>query len=109
MSFIPKAREAMRYGVDRSDRDVMKLRDVIEHIESFDDELTIYAAPEWTPESAVVLAQEPDVGGVPPEAVAAGMEYFLEIFIAKEVLGGLGGLDLEGKTRRVIQYAKTDA
>lgn len=85
------------------------LREVVERIEDFDDELTIYAAPEWTPESAVVVAREPEAGGVPPEAAAAGMRYFLEVFLVREVLDGVKQLDLDGKTKRLIQYAIADA
>jgi hypothetical protein len=87
----------------------LRLRDVVERINDFDDELTIYAAPDWTPESAAVVAREPDAGGVPPEAAAAGMRYFLEVFLVKEVLDGLKQLDLDGKTTRLIRYAVTDA
>jgi hypothetical protein len=86
---------------------VLKLRDVVERIDGLDDELTIYAAAEWAPDSPVVVAKEPEAGGVPAEA--AGMRYFLEVAIAKEVLGGLIELDLEKKTLRLIQYAITDA
>jgi hypothetical protein len=92
-----------------SDGGVLKLRDVVAQIQSFDDELTIYAAPEWSPDSTVVIGPEPDGGGVPPEAASEGMRYFLEIFIAKEVLDGLQALDLEARTKRLIQYAITDA
>lgn len=94
-------------GPMRDTSDELKLRDVVEHIDEFDDELTIYATPEWTPDSAVVVAREPDEGGVPP--IAAGMRYFLEIFVAKEALDGLRELELEGKTMRLIRYAITDA
>jgi hypothetical protein len=83
------------------------LRDAVERIEQFDDELTIYAAPDWTAEARVVVGREPDGGGVP--LVAAGMHYFLEVFVAKEVLAGLKELDLEAKTRRLIRYAIADA
>lgn len=88
---------------------VLTLRDVVERIDSFDDDLTVYAAPEWTPDSSVIVAREPDSGGVPAEAASSGMQYFLEIFIVKEVLEGLKALDLEAKVRRLIRYAITDA
>jgi hypothetical protein len=81
----------------------------VNHIKEFDDELTIYAASDWTPDSVVVLAREPASGGLPPEASSAGMRYFLEIFIAKEVLDAIPHLDLEARTKRLIRYAVTDA
>jgi hypothetical protein len=96
-------------GAVGNSRDVLKLRDVVEQIENFDDGLTIYAATEWSPDSPVIVAREPEAGGVPPEAASEGMRYFLEIFIAKEVLGGLRDVDLDRKTKRLIRYAITDA
>ena len=87
----------------------LRLRDVVERIEDFDDDLTIYASPDWTPDSLVIVASEPETGAPPPEAVAAGMRYFLEIFLVKEVLDGLEQLDLDGKTKRLIRYATDDA
>lgn len=87
----------------------MKLSDVVDQIDKFDEGLTVYVAPEWTPDSTVLVAREPDGGGVPPEAQTEGMRYFLEIFVMKEVLEGLKDLDLDGRTRRLIRYAITDA
>jgi hypothetical protein len=85
------------------------LRDLVNMIDTIEDELTIYATPEWSPSSAAIAALEPDAGGAPPEAKALGMSYFLEVFIAKEVLEGIKDLDLEARTKRLIQYAVTDA
>lgn len=87
----------------------LRLLDVIAQIDAFDDELAIYAATEWTPRSPVVVAFEPDGGGVPAEAAAAGMCYFLEIFAVKEVLDGFPQLGLDAKAARVIDYAINDA
>jgi hypothetical protein len=87
----------------------MNLRDVVNGIDTLQDELTIYATPEWSPDSAAIVTHEPEDGGVPPEANAWGMSYFLEVFIAKEVLEGIKILDLEARTKRLIQYAATDA
>jgi hypothetical protein len=87
----------------------MCLCDVVNIIYTLEDELNIYAAPEWSPNSAAIVALEPDAGGEPPEAKALGMSYFLEVFIAKEVLEGIKDLDLEARTKRLIQYAVTDA
>ena len=85
------------------------LRDLVNAIGSVDDELTIYAVSPWTPDSMAVLAMETDDGGVPPIAGRLGMSYFLEVFIANEVLSELAGADLDERTSRLIQYAITDA
>jgi hypothetical protein len=88
---------------------LIRLRDMVSGIDSIDDELTIYAATSWTPDSLAIVRHEPEGGGEPPEAKALGMTYFLEVSIVKEVLEGIKNMDLEAKTRRIIQYAVSDA
>jgi hypothetical protein len=85
------------------------LREVVRTIAQIDDELTIYVAPEWSPDSRATIEREPEGGGLPPRAASSGMRYFLEVSVAKEVLEGLKDLDLEGRTERLIRYAVTDA
>ncbi len=64
----------------------MTLSDVIERLDEFDDELTIYAerAPDFAPSSRAVVARDPADGSLPP--AAAGLDYFLEIDTAKEAI-----------------------
>lgn len=90
-------------------RPIRTLRDTVRNIDALDDGLTIYACGSWNPSAAVVLAYEPESGGLPPLAEAAGARYFLEVFIAKEVLASVAALDLEARTARLIQYAVDDA
>jgi hypothetical protein len=85
------------------------LRDVVEKIDDLNDDLTLYLAPEWTPKSRVVVAREPDGGGLPDEAAAVGASYFLEVAIAKEVIHDLKWLNLDARTERLIRYAISDA
>ena len=91
-----------------------KLIDVVANLASFDRELTIYATKPWSPDSATVVAREPDEGGAPNEAKAIGAKYFIEIFIAKDVLDG--SIAMEGRAMsipeqcdRLIHYATYDA
>ncbi len=95
----------------------MKLGDVVAHLETYDDETTIYAArhPGWSVSSpAMVLRALPD-GSVPPEAASSGLEYFLDVFVAKDVLEhwceatGEDYLSTDEKCRIVIHYATHDA
>jgi hypothetical protein len=89
-----------------------KLSEVISDIHVLDDELTIYARPEWTGSSFALVEREPHEGGVPPEAVAQGMTYFLEVSIAKEFINDLlavGGRTTDEIVNRLIYYAKYDA
>ena len=79
--------------------------EVVDQLEAFDEDATIYAAKPWTPDSrVVVVAVEPDAENAPPEA--AGLEYFLEVFLAIEA-----ATVSEAATRidRVIFYATNDA
>ena len=62
------------------------LADVASQLDELDDDDTIYAAhdPEWTATSRSVVARAPDDGSVP--LVADGLGYFLEVYLAKEVI-----------------------
>ena len=97
---------------------VSKLIDIIENLATFGDEGTIYACEPWTENSNAMVAQEPDEGGVPPEAANAGMTYFLETYIATEVVEGWIRSRLKAISERpsslwlcqkVIYYATYDA
>ena len=92
----------------------MTLIEAIQNLEPLDNESTIYAAQPWTESSAALVAPEPASGGRPAEAEKLGLEYFLEVFLAREVLEGwMTNLDaqptLQEKCARLIQYAITDA
>ena len=93
---------------------VVTLGDVIDRLSDFDNEDTIYASEPWTEQSEAMVAREPDAGGLPSEASEAGMVYFLEVGIAREVVEDCLAL-LNGQLaplaicRRVIDYAINDA
>lgn len=99
----------MRYGRNR-----MTLSDLIDRLNSFEEEKTIYAKQPWHPDTIAIVADEPDEGGIPDEASKVGAEYFLEIFLASEFLEGwTSHLDkeptVEEKCLRLIKYAENDA
>ncbi|WP_455819465.1 hypothetical protein [Pseudomonas cerasi] len=92
----------------------MTLIDVINQLDSFDSDDTIYAKKPWMPDSEAIVATEPDDGGVPDKAAKIDAEYFLEVFLAVEFLEGwLSNFDQKptGKEQclRLIQYAENDA
>ena|SRR3972149_5199414 len=94
--------------------ETVTLLEAIRALDSFDEESTIYALEPWTENSKVVVAPEPDSGGLPVSDQEFGMKYFLEVFIARQFLEGwVGNLDaeptLQEKCARLIQYAITDA
>ena len=93
----------------------MNLREIIGDIATLDTDLTIYLDKnsEWSSSSSAIVAEEPEDGGLPNEA--KGMEYFLEIDIANEVLDVWSNWrngqepSLEEKCEAIIYYAKNDA
>lgn len=92
----------------------MKLIEIIEKLDSFSDEDTIYAAEPWSEKCQAVVETEPPSGGLPEKAQELGLKYFLEVFLAREFLEGwIANLQaepsLQDKCQRLIQYAVTDA
>jgi hypothetical protein len=92
----------------------LSLGEAISNLAQLDDEDTIYAAEPWMPDSAAIVAREPDSGGLPKEAVDAGCEYFLEVSIAVEFVEGLTASSTTPPRaslvcERVIEYAINDA
>ena len=92
----------------------MRLVDVIDKLPEFDSEDTIYALEPWTAESEAIVTREPAHGGLPQEALHAGMKYFLEISIAKDFVSDWGTSsggqpDAWTVCQRVIEYAINDA
>jgi len=90
----------------------MTIADVVRSLNSLNSESTIYAAEPWMGESEAIVAFGPDSGRLPAEAVRASFTYFLEVFIAREVLEDWVRKTLptlEEKCARLIQYAINDA
>lgn len=92
----------------------MRLIDVVAAMESLDRDLTIYASEPWGGDSDASLEFEPEDGELPPEAVAQGMKYFLEVFVAQEFLYGwmksqTKTASYEERCERLIRHAIHDA
>jgi hypothetical protein len=90
------------------------LTDAIRDLSFFDDESTIYAAKPWSAASQVVIAREGEAGGPPQEVQDLGLKYFLEVFVARDVLEDSTGnhpveATIQDKVRRLIRYAEADA
>lgn len=96
---------------------IVKLVKLVERLAELDGEDTIYAYGPWTEDSAAMVAREDQDRkpfGIPLEAAEAGMMYFLEVFIAREVVEDwTASLDekptLTATCRRLIEYAIYDA
>ena len=66
----------------------MTLVEAVAALDSLDEESTIYASRPWGSDSDVIVAHEPDSGGLPLDAQRLGLTYFLEVFIARQFLEG---------------------
>jgi len=93
---------------------VGRLIEIVERLSEFDEDDTIYASEPWTEDSDAMVATGPDTGRLPPAAIEAGLEYFLEIDISREVIEGwLASIkekpSLAAVCQRLIQYAVNDA
>lgn len=91
----------------------MNLFDVVRQLHQLDRELTIYARAPWSATSEAAVALEPEHALVPPELSARGLEYFLEVDIARDVVPDLSGpapvSTLQQWCERLVQYAEHDA
>jgi len=92
----------------------MTLLDVIRDLESFDNEGIICATKPWTESSQAIVVVEPQARRIPAEAEKLGMNYLLDVFIAREFLNDwIANLNIEPtlqqKCARIIKYAITDA
>lgn len=91
----------------------MKLIEVIKNIDSYDVDMTIYAAKPWSSDSEVVVDFEPEEGGL-PESLPANVDYFLEVFIAKDFISDWISMmsskpSLDAICDRLIEYAINDS
>ena len=92
----------------------MTLLESVRDLDSLDEEGTIYAAEPWTADSRVIIARQPEIGGHSAEAQKLGLEYFLEVYIAREFLEGWekyldAEATLQQRCARLIEYAINDA
>jgi hypothetical protein len=87
----------------------LTLRDVVERLDTFGDDQTIYAESP-TPSARAAVATERDDGSPAP-----GLEYLLEIAAAREAIdvwrAWRGGRQpsLDDKLEAVLYYARNDA
>jgi hypothetical protein len=99
---------------------ITRLADIIARLSEFDIGDTIYAREPWTEGSDAMVATEPqpedwESGGLPPPvATAAGLTYFLEIDLAKDLVEQLiasssDDLSASAVCGGLIYYAINDA
>ncbi|OWQ97721.1 hypothetical protein [Sphingopyxis witflariensis] len=73
-----------------------------------DDDSTIYVAKPWSGDAdAIVVSPAPDTTE-PVERDGVKYDYFLETFIARDLLEGLNGSP-DDRCQRLVDYAENDA
>lgn len=87
------------------------LADIINQLDGVDEGQIICARRPWSDQAEGLLALPDENLSVPNDVKAAGFEYFLEVFVAREVLQVFGNkpATLEDKIRLLIYYAENDA
>jgi hypothetical protein len=86
----------------------MKIIDLIENIDNYDDDQVVYASEPWSAESKVEIYNCKDK--LPLEI--NNYSYFLEISIINEILDSLDNNEypsISDKCNRIIKYAINDA
>lgn len=89
----------------------MTLTDLVGRLDSLSDDEMIVARRPWTAESQCAIVRPADDLGVPTHVKQAGFEYFLEVHVAKEVVGVLRDRPIleQGKVDLLLFYAEHDA
>lgn len=109
--FIRTNRAASNFGALTTKMTTMDLGTILDQVSTLQDDLCIFAEKPWTPESrAIALPLGADFQ-TPKEISDQGMDYFLEVNVAKEVLEVFGdcGPTQEERHRLLIFYAENDA
>lgn len=86
--------------------------ELIEHINELDAEDVIFAKPDWSENAEARVFRLTTDHRAPPEALALGFKYFLEVDVVRQLLDEFrnrSDAPLVEKCRRVIHYARFDA
>lgn len=79
------------------------LAEIVARLDEFNADNTIYVQRPWSAQSAAVVAAEREDGSPPVDA--DGLDYFLEVNLAREAAGLAPGRELEA----IVYYAEHDA
>jgi hypothetical protein len=89
----------------------MNLEQIISGLHELSDEACIFARKPWLPSSEATAAPLGENFEIPISVSALGFEYFLEVHVAREVLGVLGNRrsSKEDQLKLLMFYAENDA
>ena len=93
---------------------LLRLGDLVQTLPELDVEHTIYARAPWSENSEAIVAAENADGRPPGAAVQAGLQYFLEVSVAREFIEDwsaslTGRATTSATVQRLIKYAENDA
>ena len=93
----------------------MKLIELLQQSDDWDDEATIYVARPWSCDAKAILVNPAPDTTAPIGQDGTLYDYFLETFIAREVRENYAASDdgrfasLERQCERIVSYAENDA
>ena len=88
----------------------MKLEDAVRELDGFDKNAILCVRRPWSPSAECTVAPPDENLGVPMHVKKAGLEYFMEVYIALEVLSVFEKPASEKeKIELLIYYAENDA
>ena len=89
----------------------MTLDENVRQLGTLDDDVILCVRPPWMPSSDCVITAPDENLGAPKDVKEAGLAYFLEVHVAREILGVFGDKPPthEEKVRLLIHYAENDA
>lgn len=89
----------------------MKLKDALDQIESLDDGHVIFARRPWSLDAEAEVGLPDAEFRVPKGVVSRGLDYFLEVHVAREVLEVFGNQSptLDQRRALLMFYAENDA
>ena len=89
----------------------MDLGQILNRVHELADDECIFARKPWSSTSEAVTSLLAEDYRMPSHVSDQGLDYFLEIHVAKEVLGSIGGRSVseEEKVNLLVFYAENDA
>jgi hypothetical protein len=89
----------------------MTLADIVNELSGVAEDQIICARRPWSTLAEILVVVPDDNLSVPGEVESAGFEYFLEVFVARDVLQVFGDkpVTLDDKIRLLVYYAENDA
>jgi hypothetical protein len=87
------------------------LDEAVKQLDILDEDAILCVRQPWAPSAECVVVAPDENFAVPKHIKGAGLAYFLEVHVAREVLGVFGKKSPthEEKVRLLIHYAENDA